>query len=116
MDYYMHRPKTVESNAGSEAHAALLREEAGVEADRLFREMETRWKVVIFVKYTEQNLPDQPIISLDHPAVIQAAGCEKANCTRPTEFSTFLDEKINAATSLDDPQSLSEWKLAVAVH
>lgn len=116
MDYYMQQAENLlNPTPDQEAHAALLREDAAVAADRLFQDMEPRWKVVIFVKYTEQNLPDQPIISLDHPAVIRAAGCGKSQLyAARREFSMFLDERINAATSLDDPQSLSEWKLAVA--
>ena len=92
-----------------------LEEKAAQWARELIHELDDRWKVLVLVKYTEQSNPDGRIISLDHPALFQAAGCSKSQLyAARRDFSRFLSERIHARIGEGDPETTAQLKVMLA--
>ena len=115
-DYYLAQAeRLLVPSPDQEVARRGLEEKAAQWARELIHELDDRWKVLLLVKYTEQSKPDGRIISLDHPALFQAAGCSKSQLyAARRDFSEFLSGKIHALIGAGDPETTAQLKVMVA--
>ncbi len=88
-------------------------------ADAILNELSERQCVVLMVKCCEVNRPDAQKISLDHPAVLKAAGCGKSQLyAARNKLDDFLlkkmNEHLNEKCLLNNCERLGAVSLALA--
>lgn len=115
-DYYLSQAERwLSPSPDQEVDSLLLEEKAGLLACEVLSELDDRWKVLLLVKYTEQSQPDSKIISLDHPALVEAAGCSKSQLYAARRgLNAFMSRKIGQMMGDIEPEMVAELKVRVA--